>query len=89
MRQADSITLPRGLAKAIIQAAYWPAITADLLESVGEIPDLPLIGERRQEALDDWLCDIGTGLKGDLSSERMLQAVMDAWARGSRPWGAK
>ena len=89
MRQADSITLPRGLAKVLIQAAYWPSITADLLESVGDIPDLPLIGERRQQAIDTWLCDIGGALQGDLASDRMLQAVISAWAQGSRPWGAK
>lgn len=84
-RHEGTVTLPLGLARELMRAAYWPAVTADLLEVMGPKPGLPALTEERQDALDAWLSAIGGSLGGDRTSERMLAAVQAAWARGSRP----
>ena len=83
----DTITLPRALARVLMQSAYWPCIGADILDAVGGCPcDMV---DARQEAVDGWFSRVAEGLPGSPSSDDMLAAVQAAWARGSRPGGAR
>lgn len=83
-RPVPTITIPLALAKVLMQAAYWPAITADLVEVLGENMDSNLV-ETRQEEIDAWLTSIGRTLSPNFTSDRMLEAVQMAWERNSRP----
>ena len=82
----DSVTLPRALARTLMRAAYWPSHGRDIREVMPEADEGQI--EARQVALDDWLSGIGMSIAPDFASDRMLVAVVAAWARGSRPGGA-
>jgi hypothetical protein len=86
-RAERTITLPAGLARALMQAAYWPSIQADLMETMG--PRSADLAEGRQDDLDAWLLAIGKALSPDFTSDRMLESVTSAWMQGSRPGVAR
>lgn len=81
---STTITLPLGLARALMQAAYWPSIQADLHDAVGAC-NFADLAEERQDELDQWLAEIGRALAPNFGSEAMLHAVQRAWMGGKRP----
>ncbi len=83
-RPVPTITLPLALAKVLMQAAYWPSITAELVEVLGENMNADLV-EVRQDEIDAWLASIGGTLSPNFTSGRMLEAVQIAWEKNSRP----
>ena len=83
-RPVPTITIPLALAKVLMQAAYWPSIQADLREVLGENLNANLV-EGRQEDVDAWLLSIGKTLNPNFTSGRMLEAVLQAWEKNSRP----
>ena len=89
MKKEPTITLPLGLAKAMMQSAYWATVHGDLLEALGDDATAALI-ERRQDAVDQWFAQVAqeAGLRMPTSDD-MLAAVQAAWSRGSRPGGAR
>lgn len=84
----DTITLPRALARVLMQAAYWPSINADLFDVVGSAINSAMV-DARQEALDAWFLALADEDSQWIDSDTMLARALAAWARGSRPGGAR
>lgn len=79
--------MPVGLARVLMQSAFWPCINADIFDAIGECPGAMV--DARQEAVDSWFSQVAESLPGTPSSDDMLEAVQAAWARGSRPGGGR
>lgn len=88
MKKETSITLPLGLAKALMQSAYWPSINADIFEAVGSAINSAMV-DARQEALDAWFLALADEDSQWIDSDTMLARALAAWARGSRPGGGR
>ncbi len=88
-RKPETVTLPVGLARVLMQSAYWPAIQSDVYDQFGRSRATADLVEVRQQDLDDWFGAIAQELAPNFGSEAMLTACLEAWRRGSRPGGTR